>query len=363
MPRLSAAEEDTGMDPTPTTAPPDAVWSGRTDGEGPEHRRWHHAVAASGPAEEEASDPRGPSRLALVGFACDEGVRRNHGRPGAAHAPDALRRALAPMALHADFPVLDAGTVAVEDAELEAGQDRLGDRVAMLLDEHELVVVLGGGHETAWGSYLGRTRSDRLAGRRTGVLNLDAHFDLREAAAPSSGTPFLQMARADQAAGRDFRYTVLGISEPSNTRALFGTAHRLDVEYLTDEQCSPRELARVLAAVDRLLDDVDVLHLSIDLDVLPAAVAPGVSAPAGYGVPVEVIHAICRHAARSGKLALVDVVELLPRLDLDHRTARTAARLITTIAHEALGRAPSTSSRSAGPAGTTPTPDTPGAPA
>ncbi len=275
--------------------------------------------------------------MALVGFACDEGVRRNHGRVGAAHAPDALRRALAPMALHLDVPIIDAGTVAVEDQDLEAGQDRLADRVAALLDRHELVVVLGGGHETAWGSYLGRTRSTRLAGARTGVLNLDAHFDLREADAPSSGTPFLQMARADRAAGRDFRYTVLGISEPSNTGVLFRTAADLGVEHLTDEQCSPQNLPHVLASVDRLLDNVDALHLSIDLDVLPASVAPGVSAPAGYGVPLEVIHAVCRHVARSGKLALVDVVELLPRLDLDHRTARTAARLITTLTHDALG--------------------------
>lgn len=317
------------MTPVTASAPDPDVWSGRTDGNDAAHRRWHQAVSS------QPSDVVGG--LALVGFASDEGVRRNHGRPGAADGPEALRRALAPMALHADWAVVDAGTVCVEGRDLEAGQEALASAVAGLLDAHELVVVLGGGHETAWGSYLGRTRSRRRSEVRTGVLNLDAHFDLREAAAASSGTPFLQMAEAEQAAGRHLRYTVLGISEPSNTPALFATARRLGVEHLTDEECSPRQLPDVLAAVDRLLDDVEALHLSIDLDVLPAAVAPGVSAPAAYGVQLEVVHEVCRHVAASGKLAIVDVVELLPALDIDGRTARTAARLITTIAHDALG--------------------------
>jgi formiminoglutamase len=59
--------------------------------------------------------------------------------------------------------------------------------------------------------------------------------------------------------------------------------------------------------VEEFLALIDVLHLSIDLDVLPAAVAPGVSAPAGFGVPLDVMHAVCQQVAGSGKLALMDV--------------------------------------------------------
>lgn len=324
------------MSLTPITPVDETVWAGRTDGSAPEHRRWHQVANGQRSAQDNDSSGVGKQRFAIIGFASDEGVRRNRGRPGAAAAPDALRKALAPMAVHADFAMTDAGNVTVEDQDLEAGQENLADHLGPLLDQHQLTVVLGGGHETAWGSYLGRNRSVRLAEQRVGVLNLDAHFDLREAEKASSGTPFLQMARADQAAGREFRYTVLGISEPSNTRALFQTAAALDVEYLTDEECSRQNLPRILQAVDRLVQGVDAVHLSVDLDVLPAATAPGVSAPAGYGVQLEVIHEICRHVARSSKLVLVDIVELSPRFDIDQRTARTAARLITTLAHEAL---------------------------
>jgi formiminoglutamase len=160
------------------------------------------------------------------------------------------------------------------------------------------------------------------------VLNLDAHFDLRDEAAPSSGTPFLQMARAEAAAGRDLKYAVVGISEPNNTPALFDTAHRLGAEYLLDEDCTPDAVHTFVAD---FLADIDVLYLTIDLDVLPASVAPGVSAPAAFGVPLPVISAVCRQAAASGKLLHADVAELNPALDLDNRTARLAARLVNTL--------------------------------
>lgn len=310
------------------------VWSGRDDGPGPQHLRWHQHVRL----RELGGRPVPEVGVALIGFASDEGVRRNGGRPGAAHGPDALRRALASLAVHPGpggepIPIVDAGTVTV-GTDLEAGQVALGDLVADCLDEGHTVVVLGGGHESAYGSYLGRNRSTRLAGAQVGVLNLDAHFDLREADRATSGTAFRQMADAEAAAGRQFRYTVLGIAEPSNTRALFDTARRLGVHYLLDTDCGPGNLAAVLGVVDDLLAGVDVVHLGVDLDVLPAAVAPGVSAPAGHGVDLAVVLEVCRRVAASGKLAVLDIAELCPPLDIDGRTARAAARLVWQVVAE-----------------------------
>ncbi|MEV6067075.1 formimidoylglutamase [Nocardia sp. NPDC052001] len=308
----------------PVDIPP-AAWTGRNDGDTPEHLRWHQAIRPYDPAATE-------SRCALIGFASDEGVRRNKGRQGAAAGPHALRAALASMALNDPVLLEDAGTVAVTDADLESGQARLGRAVAAAIDSGRLPVVLGGGHEVAYGTYLGVSAAQaRGTGTRLGILNLDAHFDLRGEATPSSGTPFRQILEAEHAAGTSIRYDVLGISQPSNTRALFDTADRFDVHYLLDDRCGPADYALVDAFVADLLDAVDLLYLTIDLDVLPAAVAPGVSAPAAYGVPLETIQRVCDRVAMSGKLIAVDVAELNPGLDIDNRTARTAARLIHRI--------------------------------
>ncbi|MDV6271036.1 formimidoylglutamase [Rhodococcus globerulus] len=303
-------------------APP--MWSGRADGDGPEHLRWHQAIVPY------SAEPGTGS--VLIGFASDEGVRRNKGRRGAAAGPDALRSALASMALAEPLPLADAGTVAVIGEALESGQAALGRAVTAALDAGRLPVVLGGGHEVAYGTYLGVAGSHlRQQHPRLGILNLDAHFDLRSDPVPSSGTPFRQIDEAEKFVGASHRYDVLGISQPSNTAGLFDTAERLGVRYLPDDRCGVADRAVVDDFVTEFLDDVDIVYLTIDLDVLPAAVAPGVSAPAAYGVPLETIQRVCDRVSSSGKLAVVDVAELNPSLDVDNRTARTAARLVHRI--------------------------------
>lgn len=313
-------------------APP--AWSGRDDGPQPEHARWHHAMR-----EYEVDAVPG---IAVIGFASDEGVRRNEGRPGQVDGPDALRTALAPLAFDTMLRVYDAGTV-VAGTELEDGQERLGRAIASLIDAGHLPIALGGGHEIAYGSYLGIADTAARAARpRLGVLNLDAHFDLRSAPRASSGTPFRQLLEREQALGRAVDYAVIGISEPSNTRALVDTAAQHGVRWLVDDAC--RTTDAVDAFLDAFLDGIDLLYLTIDLDVLPAWVAPGVSAPAAFGVPLDVVQHVCDRVSASGKLALVDVAELNPALDIDRRTARVAARLIHRIAsgHAPLARGDST---------------------
>ncbi|OYD66885.1 formimidoylglutamase [Rhodococcus sp. OK302] len=300
-------------------------WTGRSDGTTAEHLRWHHAVQ---PYSEQA--PAGG--CVIVGFSSDEGVRRNKGRRGAADGPDALRGALASMALTEPLRIQDAGTVAVRGEELEVGQAALGAAVSAALDSGHFPVVLGGGHEIAYGTYLGVADSVlRTPDTRLGILNLDAHFDLRGDPTPSSGTPFRQIADAELAAETTHRYSVIGISQPSNTTALFDTARELDVAYLLDDECGIGDRERVDSFVTDFLDDVDIVYLTIDLDVLAASVAPGVSAPAAYGVPLETVQYVCDRIAASGKLTVLDVAELNPSLDIDNRTARTAARLIHRI--------------------------------
>lgn len=308
---------------------PAPAWTGRNDGDGPAHRRWWQAVSTAAepaPAQLDASLP-GPA--AMLSFRSDAGVARNFGRTGAATGPAAIRAALGSLAFHGSRSVTDAGDVVVAGDALEDGQARVGAALAAMLDAGNLTFVLGGGHETAFASYLGVAGTAAVAnGARLGVLNLDAHFDLRDAPAPSSGTPFLQMARMEAAAGRELNYAVVGISEPNNTPTLFDTAHELEVKYLLDEDCSAE---RTEGFVSAFLETVDIVYLTIDLDVLPAAVAPGVSAPAAYGVPLPVIAAVCRQVAASGKLFHFDVAELNPEFDIDSRTAKVAARLIDTL--------------------------------
>ena len=105
-------------------------------------------------------------------------------------------------------------------------------------------------------------------------------------------------------------------------------------KWLTDVEA--QEVGPVVRAVDAFVAGLDDLYLTIDLDVLPAAGAPGVSAPAAIGVSPAVILAVCTASARSGKLRHFDVVELNPTFDVDARTARTGARLVHELITQAV---------------------------
>ncbi|WP_314926312.1 formimidoylglutamase [Aeromonas piscicola] len=300
-----------------------SVWQGRQDPEDGELAlRWHDKVKAwplSGAAE---------PGVALVGFACDEGVRRNKGRMGAAGAPLAIRKLLANSAWHLTRPVYDSGDLACDDGDLDAAHARLAERVASLLDEGHFPLVLGGGHEVAFGSWSGLNR--HLAGQgRVGIINFDAHFDLRrKVEQASSGTPFFQIAEQCTAQGTPFHYACLGVAETANTQALFARADQLGVWYALDEAMTQAALPELLNGLDAFIARCDHLYLTIDLDVLPGAVMPGVSAPAAHGVELAVIEPLIAHIRASGKLRLADLAEYNPNLDQDNRSARVAARLV-----------------------------------
>ena len=295
-------------------------WHGRDDTatEGPTALRWHQVVQ---PWHEKA-----PTGFVLLGFACDGGVRRNQGRIGAVGAPVAVRQALSNLAWHHSLPLYDAGDVSCQQGDLESAQEQLGKRVATLLAEGQRPIVLGGGHETAWGTFQGLVAQPPTGA--LGIINIDAHFDLRQSAKAHSGTPFAQMADWCQSHRRPFHYLCLGVAEASNTVALFQRATSLKAQWITDEELAITRYQLSLNKIEDFINQVDVLYLSIDLDALPLSTMSAASAPAAYGVPLEVVMHLIQLIAGSGKLRIADFVEYNPLLDDQQLGARVAARLV-----------------------------------
>lgn len=303
-----------------------SIWQGRVDPE-KNSDRWHQRIQSIN----EATTPG----FALVGMASDAGVARNKGRPGAQGGPDAIRRALANLAWHRQGPAYDAGNVVCGDdsagGAMERAQEALAARAALLLDAGHLPLILGGGHDMAFASWqaVARHLDKSSESPRVGIINLDAHFDLRDPQhGHSSGTPFAQIA--DDCVRRDwpFLYACFGISRASNTRALYQRAQKLGVRIHEDRDFQANTIGTVVDDLQRFIADCDHLYLSFDLDVLPASEGPGVSAPAARGVSFGLLEPLIDVIRDSGKLRLADVAELNPHHDIDQRTARVAARFV-----------------------------------
>lgn len=304
------------------------LWTGRVDqGENPElSMRLHQWIKPLSDADS--------TGLAVLGFCSDEGVRRNQGRVGAALAPNQIRQVLANLPWSSQYPVYEAGNLVSTYQDLESAQLQLASQVTQLLSQGHFPLVLGGGHEVAYGSWRGL--ADYLAINnpipQIGIINFDAHFDLRTPIkGANSGTPFYQIAQTCQEQGWPFRYCCLGVSEMANTQALFQRAKALNVSYRLDKQMSLLDLPEIKEQLQQFMAQCEHLYLTIDLDVLPASVAPGVSAPAARGVNLEVLEPLIELIRTSQKLRLADLAEYNPNYDQDSQTARVAARLFYSI--------------------------------
>ncbi len=323
------------------------VWNGRNDLEdGALGTRVHHITKQV--QSSDSSDELTDSAIALVGFASDAGVARNKGRVGAKQAPNLIRQALANMAWHSDAHIADLGDIECNDGQLEVSQKQCASLIANALATSK-VITLGGGHEVAWASFQGlaehlhqaeRLDKDQLIHKpKIGIVNFDAHFDLREFESdiadvkPSSGTPFNQISDYCHAHQWPFHYACLGVSAASNTKALFNKADQLGVWYEHDRNMTQVNQVAQLVKLQKFIAECDYLYLTIDLDVFPAATAPGVSAPAARGVSYEALAPFLEQIFQhSEKLIIADIAEYNPDYDVDGQTARLAARLCWDIA-------------------------------
>ncbi len=228
------------------------------------------------------------------------------------------------------FKLEDCGDIICRDDDLEESQNAFAETISMI-PKGSVVLGIGGGHEIAWAHYLGLKE---IYEEQIGIINIDAHFDLRPLSTlqqGTSGTSFLQIANK-----YPFDYTVIGIQQLGNTQGLFQKATDLRVNFITAEEIHVNGINSAMAAIEDSLKRNTKIYLSICLDVFAAPYAPGVSAPQPLGlVPWQVIPLIKRIYS-SGKVVGIDIAELNPHLDHDNTTAALAASLMCHLATESV---------------------------
>lgn len=292
-------------------------WKGRDDGP-----RYHHLVRVGEVDQVEAGG------FGLLGFSCDEGVRRNQGTVGAAEGPLALREALSKIPAADNLLLTDLGTVVCTGRNLEPAQQALGTLVGRNLQKDVRSLVFGGGHEVAWGHFKGILEAGMAP---CGIVNFDAHFDLRplvDGEKGSSGTPFLQIAEACKERDIPFSYMVLGIQEAGNTPSLFAKAKELGVQVITASEIFQKSSQEIAARLQAFVDQQERLYCSVCMDVFSAALAPGVSAPQTLGLNPWHVLPLLENLAQSKKVIAWDVAELAPPLDIRGMTANLAAQVV-----------------------------------
>lgn len=314
------------------------TWTGRIDStEDYDAFRWHQWIEFLDLNDESNKPFTGELGFAFLGFKSDKGIEQNLGRTGAYNGPPVIRKALVnlPCSFSPELKLFDAGDVTSENCTLLEAQESLAQAVDKLLSLNLFPILLGGGHEIAFGHYKGIfdyfQRNDKKAD--VGIINFDAHFDNRpyKEGMGTSGTMFRQIYDLNKSANKDYYYFVLGIHRSANTRSLFKFSDESNTEYVLAKEITNGDIFTVFGRLDRFIRKVDHLYVTIDTDVFSSSIAPGVSAPQPLGLDPEKVIILLKYVLAHSKTASIDIAEVSPRFDHDSSTATLAAILIFAI--------------------------------
>ncbi|MGW0161906.1 agmatinase [Mycobacterium sp. NPDC003323] len=279
--------------------------------------------------------------IAVVGVPFDSGVTY---RPGARFGPAAIRqvsRLLKPynpaldISPFAQAQVVDAGDIAANPFDIEAAVDQVREGISELLSTpQQRVLILGGDHTIA----LPALQAVNRVHGPVALVHFDAHLDTWDTyfGAPCThGTPFRRAS--EQGLLVKDRSAHIGIRG-----SLYDRADLLDDAALgfTVVHCRDIDRIGVDGVVERIRDRVGdhPVYVSIDIDVLDPAFAPGTGTPEIGGMTSRELVAILR-AMRGLPIVGADVVEVAPAYDSGEVTAVAAANigyeLITLMADDA----------------------------
>jgi arginase len=224
---------------------------------------------------------------------------------------------------------------------------RIADRVEENALAGHLPLVLGGDHAQAIGTISGLARAFRRRGQRVGVVWVDAHADMNTPETTSSGNihgmPLaallgygpsdLVAIAGEEPALLPEHVAIVGVRDVDLTET--SLVARTGVRAFTMSEIDERGTAACVREAFEIAGRASAgIHLSFDLDGVDPKDAPGVGTPVPGGLTVRESHLICEHAARSGRLLGMEMVELNPTLDLRNETAELAVWLILS----ALGK-------------------------
>lgn len=291
-------------------------------------------------------------KIRIIGVPMDLGASRR----GVDMGPSALRIAgLQSRIEQLGHQVEDTGNVAVKQPEeLHFGDKHakylkeiaetcqgLKEMVEQTVAEGRLPLVLGGDHSLAVGSIGGLAFSFRKQNRPIGLLWLDAHGDMNTPESTPSGNIHGMPLAVLVGAGAAELTGIAGFSpvvQPRHVavvgvRDLDAREQRLmkqtGVHVFTMRDIDERGMREVMAEALRIVSDETAgVAVSLDMDFIDPAEAPGVGTPVRGGVTYREAHLAMEMIADSHSMLSLEVVEINPVIDLHNKTGNLGVELV-----------------------------------
>ncbi len=183
-------------------------------------------------------------------------------------------------------------------------------------------ILLGGDHGVSFPSI----RAFQESFGRVGMIQWDAHHDVRniEDGGRTNGTPFRSLIEGEYLKGEDL--VQIGIRDFSNAKKYHDYTIEKGIKVYTMDEVDEKGIVSIITnEIDRLSQKVDFIYLSVDMDAVDQAFAPGCPAIGPGGLTSRELTKSIAAAAKHEKVKAMDIVEIDPSKDFRDITSRLAA--------------------------------------
>jgi formiminoglutamase len=254
---------------------------------------------------------------------------------GAAFAPSTIRSMLSSYSTYSieenidlgDIQITDFGDIVMHPTDIVKSQNRIKETIEQLVaaNRETFWIVLGGDHSISYPAISGFQKH----WGKVGIIQFDAHHDLRnlEDGGPTNGTPFRNLIESDTINGRHL--IQIGIRDFANSKAYTDYGKQQGVTIYTMKDVRSREMKDIIAeSIQQLEKEVDAVYVSVDMDVLDQAFAPGCPAIGPGGMDSQSLFEAITFLGEKEIVKALDIVEIDPMMDFRDMTSRTAAWVI-----------------------------------
>ncbi|MGG4166107.1 formimidoylglutamase [Rossellomorea vietnamensis] len=260
---------------------------------------------------------------------------------GASFAPDAIRRCLNSFTTYniergtdlaevdARKTIIDFGDITMHPTSIKESHQRIYEstKAATETNAAPFTIILGGDHSITTST----VKAIKETKGTVGIIQFDAHHDLRntEDGGPTNGTPFRRLLKEGHLKGDHL--IQIGIRNYANAKAYHDYAIEQGVTVYTMKDVKQPDASiteLIQKSLTKLESQVDTIYLSVDMDVLDQAFAPGCPAIGPGGMHPDTLTEAVQTALQHPKVHTMDIVEIDPTLDIRDMTSRVAAHLI-----------------------------------
>ncbi|WP_041965798.1 formimidoylglutamase [Mesobacillus selenatarsenatis] len=253
----------------------------------------------------------------------------------ASDAPNTIRASMSSFSTfsgekekdYKDISIIDFGDVHTHPTDLVESIERLHVSVREMLEKNscQRYIMLGGDHGVSYPSI----RAFKEHYGKIGVIQWDAHHDVRnlDDGGRTNGTPFRSLIDGGHLMGENL--VQIGIRDYANAKEYHDYTKEKGISVYTMEDIEMTGIIPIIKKeLDRLAELVDIIYLSVDMDVVDQAFAPGCPAIGPGGITSRELLASIAEAASYEKVKAMDIVEIDPSKDFRDMTSRLAAAVM-----------------------------------